>query len=66
MLNDDDLDNVSETDPVETEPAADILTENVPVKEQKKIPMKKKASKATDQVMRVISDITDAYERFSK
>lgn len=65
MLNDDDLDNVSETDPVETEPAADILTENVPVKEQKKIPMKKKASKATDQVMRVISDITDAYERFS-
>lgn len=40
-------------------------TSTTPPKE-KKTPMKKKASSATNQAMRVISDITDGYERFAK
>ena len=34
--------------------------------EKTKKPMKKKISHGTDQAMRVISDITDVYERFAK
>lgn len=37
-----------------------------PTEDKTQKPMKKKVSKATNQTMRVISDITDLYERFAK
>lgn len=40
--------------------------ETAPVDDKTKKPMKKKVGKAADQVMRIISDVTDAYERFAK
>lgn len=45
--------------------AADAQTENTAADKTKK-PMKKKVSRATDQTMRVLSDITDIYEKFAK
>lgn len=41
-------------------------TEPAPVDDKAKMPMKKKMSKATNQTMRVLSDISDIYERLSK
>lgn len=41
-------------------------TEPVPVDDKAKKPMKKKMSKATNQTMRVLSAISDTYERFAK
>ena len=55
-------DSLSEPDPAET--GADMPTENG--SEKVKNNKKKKASHVTNQAMRVLSDITDAYERFSK
>lgn len=43
----------------------DVQTEEAPEDKTKK-PMKQKVSQGTDQAMRVISDITDVYEKFSK
>lgn len=40
--------------------------ENAPAEDKTEKPMKKKVFKATNQTMRVISDITDLYERFAK
>jgi hypothetical protein len=45
---------------------SDALIETPLVDEKTKKPMKKKISKATVQTMRVIGDITDIYEQFSK
>lgn len=45
--------------------AADAQTEDAGPDNTKK-PMKKKVSRTTDQTMRVLSDITDMYERFAK
>ncbi|EYE98908.1 uncharacterized protein EURHEDRAFT_373989 [Aspergillus ruber CBS 135680] len=39
--------------------------ENAPAEDKTEKPMKKKVYKATNQTMRVISDITDLYERFA-
>lgn len=56
-------------DSMEVVPApapADAQTADAPTEDKTKQPMKKKVSKGTDQTMRVISDITDIYEKFSK
>ncbi|KAJ5776676.1 uncharacterized protein N7511_001687 [Penicillium nucicola] len=47
------------------EAAAESPNGDAPEDKTKK-PMKKKVSHATDQAMRVLSDITDVYEKFSK
>ncbi len=53
-------------------PPADITPETPEAaaeksaEEQTKKPMKKKVSQGMDQAMRVVSDITDIYERFAK
>jgi len=47
------------------EAAAETPTGDGPEDKTKK-PMKKKVSHATDQVMRILSDITDIYEKFAK
>ena len=44
----------------------DAPGENAPAEDKTEKPMKKKVYKATNQTMRVISDITDLYERFAK
>ena len=46
--------------------ATDAQGETGPTEDKTKQPMKKKVGKATDQIMRVISDVTDVYERFAK
>lgn len=43
-----------------------IQTDGLPSTEKTKKPMKKKVSKGTNQTMRVLSDITDLFEKFSK
>ena len=48
-----------------TEAAAGTPTGDSPEDKTKK-PMKKKVSHATDNVMRILSDITDIYEKFAK
>lgn len=45
--------------------AAEAQTEELADDKTKK-PMKKKVSRKTDQTMRVLSDITDIYEKFAK
>ncbi|KAK1144456.1 hypothetical protein N8T08_005328 [Aspergillus melleus] len=45
--------------------APDAQGETGPTEDKTKQPMKKKVGKATDQIMRVISDVTDVYERFA-
>ena len=47
------------------EAAAETPTGDSPEDKTKK-PMKKKISHATDNVMRILSDITDTYEKFAK
>ena len=66
----DDVEEPTEPEPVENvEPTTTTppppIDATIPPKEKKK-PMKKKASSATNQTMRVISDITDMYERLAK
>ena len=57
----------SAPDTMEVVPApADVQTVDAPAEDKTKQPMKKKVSKGTDQTMRVISDITDIHEKFSK
>lgn len=46
--------------------AADLPPGNGLTEPKTKKPMKKKVSKVLNQVMRVVSDVTDIYERFSK
>ncbi|GAB1191775.1 hypothetical protein APSETT444_000958 [Aspergillus pseudonomiae] len=63
---DDDAEESSEPEPVEVGAiTADVQAENAPAEDKTKKPMKKKISKATNQTMRIISDITDIYEQFS-
>ncbi|PLB53803.1 hypothetical protein P170DRAFT_396493 [Aspergillus steynii IBT 23096] len=45
--------------------APDAQGETGPIEDKTKQPMKKKVGKATDQIMRIISDVTDVYERFA-
>lgn len=59
-------DDSSKPDSTEVvEVAADAQTEDIPGDKTKK-PMKRKVSQATEKTMRVLSDITDVYERFAK
>lgn len=46
--------------------APDAQGEAGPAEDKTKQPMKKKVGKVTDQIMRIISDVTDVYERFAK
>ena len=67
---------VTEDTAPETPPATDSMqvvpvttdtpTGDTPVEDKTKQPMKAKISKGTDQTMRVVSDITDIYEKFCK
>ena len=57
----------SAPDAMEVVPAPAVAqTVDAPAEDKTKQPMKKKVSKGTDQTMRVISDITDIYEKFAK
>lgn len=65
-VTEDDLDRPAITDGLE---AADAASENRvgdTAEDKTKTPMKKKVSHATDQVMQILSDVTDIYERFAK
>ncbi|OGM40056.1 hypothetical protein ABOM_011419 [Aspergillus bombycis] len=64
---DDDAEESSEPEPVEVGAiTADVQAENAPAEDKTKKPMKKKISKATNQTMRILGDITDIYEQFFK
>ena len=65
-VTEDEPDRPAITDGLEAaEAAAENRTDDAPEDKTKK-PMKKKVSHATDQVMRILSDITDIYEKFAK
>lgn len=67
VIDDDDAEGSSEPEPVDVGAiTADVQAENAPVEDKTKKPMKKKISKATNQTMRILGDITDIYEQFSK
>lgn len=59
-----------EIQPPEALPRVDSNTPDTPTEgapdDKTKKPIKKKVSHATDQAMRVLSDITDVYEKFCK
>lgn len=61
---DDDAEGSSEPEPVDIATITDVQTETTSEDKTKK-PMKKKISKATNQTMRILGDITDIYEQFS-
>ena len=64
---DDDAEGSSEPEPVDVGAIiAVVQAENAPAEDKTKKPMKKKISKATNQMMRILGDITDIYEQFSK
>ncbi|CAG8019165.1 unnamed protein product [Penicillium olsonii] len=64
-VTEDEPDRPAITDGLEAaEAAAENRTDDAPEDKTKK-PMKKKVSHATDQVMRILSDITDIYEKFA-
>ncbi|KAK9855093.1 hypothetical protein MYU51_003523 [Penicillium brevicompactum] len=64
-VTEDEPDRPAITDGLEAaEAAAENRSDDVPEDKTKK-PMKKKVSHATDQVMRILSDITDIYEKFA-
>ncbi|KAB8275679.1 hypothetical protein BDV30DRAFT_224810 [Aspergillus minisclerotigenes] len=66
VIDDDDAEGSSEPEPVDVGAiTADVQAENAPVEDKTKKPMKKKISKATNQTMRILGDITDIYEQFS-
>ncbi|KAE8352905.1 hypothetical protein BDV28DRAFT_134238 [Aspergillus coremiiformis] len=63
---DDDAEGSSEPDVVDVVAITpDVQTNNTPAEDKTKKPMKKKISKATNQTMRILGDITDIYEQFS-
>ncbi|OOO14199.1 Protein of unknown function DUF3292 [Aspergillus oryzae] len=66
VIDGDDAEGSSEPEPVDVGAiTADVQAENAPVEDKTKKPMKKKISKATNQTMRILGDITDIYEQFS-
>ncbi|KAE8133889.1 hypothetical protein BDV38DRAFT_178836 [Aspergillus pseudotamarii] len=63
---DDDAEGSSEPEPVDVGAiTAEVQAENAPAEDKTKKPMKKKISKATNQTMRILGDITDIYEQLS-
>ncbi|KAF5856404.1 hypothetical protein ETB97_007454 [Aspergillus alliaceus] len=61
---DGDAEGSSEPEPVDIATITDVQRETTSEDKTKK-PMKKKISKATNQTMRILGDITDIYEQFS-
>ena len=65
-ITEDSVDDPDKPEPTEVlEITADAQTEDIPNDKTKK-PMKRKVSHATDTTMRILSDITDIYEKFAK
>lgn len=65
-VTEDDLGRPAITDGLEAADAASETQVGDTPEDKTKKPMKKKVSHATDQVMRILSDVTDIYERFAK